>query len=133
MLMEKIVSGLQEFLKGRVKFALLFGSALTEYFNKESDIDVAVYLGKPLDFRERLEFQNDLGRHFAYKREIDLVVLDDADPIIAMQVLANGRLIIDEDHLAFLKFKSVMISHYLDFKMDRRIIEEKIAEGSVYA
>jgi len=131
--MEMIIAGLQKALKGRVKFALLFGSVLTKYFGEDSDIDLAIYVGKSVDFRERLRFHESLSEYFDHKHEFDLVVLDNADPIIAMQALANGRLIVEEDHLAFIKFKSFTISHYIDFKMDRKIIEDKIGMGSIYA
>lgn len=130
--MQEIISQLQKFLKGKTKFALIYGSILTRYFTEKSDIDLAVYLGKPAGIKAKFKWEEKLEKQFDYKYKFDLVILDSADPIIAMQVLANGRLIVDDDFEAFIKYKSRMISQYLDFKMDRKIIEDRIAEGSVY-
>lgn len=130
---EKIISELKNYLQGKVKFALIYGSILTDYFNKDSDIDLGVYCGEKVDFRKSFQFKTELDKHFEYRHDFDVVLLDSADPIIAMQILANGQLIVEEDHIAFIKYKARMISEYLDFKMDRKIIEDRIGEGSIYA
>ncbi len=131
--MEKVMSELKKALVGKVKFTFVYGSTLTKYFNKESDIDLAVYFGKTIDYEKMYNFKEKISEHFDYKYEFDIIPLDTADPIIAMQVLANGKLIHNNDYEAYIKYKSRMISEYIDFKMDRKIIEEKIAEGSIHA
>ncbi len=133
MLREKIISELKIYLSGKVKFALIYGSILTEYFNLESDVDIGIYLGEQADVAKSIRVKDDLEKHFGHKYGFDVVIFDSADPIIAMQILANGELIIENDHRAFILYKSRMISEYLDFKMDRKIIEDRIGEGSVYA
>lgn len=130
---EKVISKLKNFLDGQAKFALIYGSILTEYFTEESDIDIGLYFGNNGNLNDRVQLKQDLEKHFDYKYEFDVVLLDSADPIIAMQILANGLLIVEEDRLAFIKYKARMISEYLDFKMDRKIIEDRIREGSIYA
>ena len=129
---KEIISKLKARLHGKVKFALIYGSILTEYFTQESDIDLGIYLGKRPDLNESFRIKEDLEKHFDHQYEFDVMILDSADPIIAMQILANGQLIIEDDRLAFIKYKARMISEYLDFKMDRKIIEDRIGEGSVY-
>lgn len=129
----EIISELKTYLAGKVKFALIYGSILTDYLTAESDIDIGLYLGKKVDLRERIRVKEDLEKHFDHKYDFDVVILDSADPIIAMQILANGQLIVEEDRRAFIKYKARMISEYLDFKMDRKIIEDHIGEGSIYA
>lgn len=130
---EKIIQEIKRYLQGKVKFAFVYGSILSKYFREDSDLDVAVYLGKPAKLDTMIDLKYDLEKHFDYKHEFDVVILDSADPIIAMQVLANGHLIINNDPSAFVLYKARMISQYLDFKMDRKIIEDRIGEGSVYA
>jgi predicted nucleotidyltransferase len=130
---EEIISKLVKFLEDKAKFAFVYGSILTKYFNRESDIDVAVYLGTKPDFKTLRNLSNAINQHFNYKYEFDLVLLDSADPIIAMQILANGKLILNNDFDSFVRYKARMISQYLDLKMDRKIIEDKISEGSIYA
>jgi len=120
-------------LSNKAKFVYLFGSALTPYFNENSDLDVGVYLHRKLDFRQKLQLKFDLEDRLNLPYEIDLVLLDSADPIIAMQILANGKLIYCSDLLTHLNYKIRMLSIYLDFKKDRKIIEDAIGKGSVYA
>lgn len=127
-----IISELQNYLKDRVKFALIYGSVFTDYFNEDSDIDIGIYLGRRMDAKAFFDLKEKIDKDLAYKYAIDLVVLDMADPIIAMQILANGKLIVENDREAFIKYKASMISQYIDFKRDRKIIEDRIAEGSIY-
>jgi len=49
-------------------------------------------------------------------REVDLVFLNDCDPIIGMQVLANGALILNIDPACHLRFFMRTVSEYLDLK-----------------
>jgi predicted nucleotidyltransferase len=130
---EKVISELKNFLRNKAKFALIYGSILTDYFTEDSDIDLGLYLGEKVDRQDRVRIQHDLEKHFDHKYDFDVVLLDCADPIIAMQILANGRLIVEKDRVAFIKYKARMISEYLDFKMDRKIIEDRVGEGSSYA
>jgi len=122
------MSELKKALVGKMKFTFVYGSILTKYFNKESDIDLAAYFGKTIDYEKMYNFKEKISEHFDYKYEFDIIALDTADPIIAMQVLANGKLIHNNDYEAHIKYKSRLISEYIDFKMDRKIIEDKIAE-----
>ena len=50
-----------------------------------------------------------------------------------MQVLANGELIVNNNHNLFVRYKARKISEYIDFKMDRKAIEENILIGGIYA
>lgn len=125
----KIESELKKYLSKKVKFAFLFGSALTKYFRPESDLDLAIYLGRKIQTQEFLHFKENLEEHFRNNYNFDLVLLDTADPIIAMQVLEAGKLLIKDDIDEFINFKARMISQYIDFKMDRKIIEDSLAEA----
>ena len=129
---KKILTDLRQYLEPRVKFAFVFGSILTDYFKEESDVDVAVFLGQPLDSQARLEMQEELSELLGPEHEADLVLLDRADPIIAMQVLTKGELIVNNDEMALVLYKVRMWSEYIDFKMDRKIIEDRILEGSIH-
>ncbi len=131
--MDALINTLQAALAGHVKFALVYGSVLTKYFNRESDLDVAVFLGRKLSWQEHAAWPAQISAGLDHAHEVDLVVLDTADPIIAMQILANGKLIYVADRAAYLAYKVKMISQYLDFKYDRKIIEDRMAAGSIYA
>lgn len=116
----------------QVVFALVFGSLLNERFQNDSDIDLAVYhrkarpgIGEKMNFYQQFY---ELSSH-----ELDIVFLNDCDLIIAMQVMANGELIINSDPGFFLNYKAMTISRYLDFKMSRKIIEDHMLNGRLYA
>lgn len=128
----KIESELKKYLSGKVKFALLFGSVLTKYFRSESDVDLAIYWGRKLQVQEPLDFKEKLEKHFSYQYSFDIVSLDTADPVIAMQALAKGKVITKDDLKAYINYVIRMNCQYIDLKMDRKIIEKGLAKGSVY-
>ena len=57
-----------------VKAIYLYGSIITEYFNSESDIDIAVLLDKKIDSLELFELNSSLAKELG--KDIDLVQLD---------------------------------------------------------
>jgi predicted nucleotidyltransferase len=127
-----IIKILRDCLRDKVKFALVYGSILTRSFHRNSDVDVALYpikYGSTLS--DMLKFQSELSD--LIQRDTDVVFLDRADLIITMQILANGRLIVNNDPEAFVRFKALKISQYIDFKMSRKIIEDQMLKGRMYA
>jgi len=129
---EHIISKLISVLGNKAEFALVFGSILSENFNNNSDIDTAVYLHKEFNTPEtKYELRKEIINLF--NRDIDLVFLNDADIIITMQILANASLIINEIPSLYILFKAKKISEYLDFKLSRKIIENNLLNGRLYA
>ncbi|MBD3321854.1 MAG: hypothetical protein GF350_12230 [Chitinivibrionales bacterium] len=130
--LESIVSRIEPILKNQVEFALLFGSVLTENFAGESDIDCAAYFKEPPgSFSDRAQLTLDLED--ALQKKVDFIFLNSADTIITMQVLANGELIINNDPGEFVVYKAQKISEYIDFKRSRKIIEDSMLNGRIYA
>lgn len=105
------------------KLVFLFGSAATPGERLDSDVDLAVQLGKPMSLREKAELtaclESGLGR------SVDLVDLSQADPILKMQVLRHGRLLIG-DPAALARFQVYVPAEYFDFKIERRGSEEAL-------
>jgi len=66
------------------------------------------------------------------KREVDIVVLNIADPIIRMQVLKNG-LIVKKDTYTYNDFFVRTLNEYDDLKYYRQEIEKNILKGKIYA
>ena len=127
-----IIFRLCELLQGKAEFALLFGSITNDNFNIESDIDIAVYFNSEFNIKEKKAgIRSEIFNSF--DRDIDLIILNDADIIITMQVLANGNIIIKENNSNFVLFKAKKISEYLDFKISRKIIEDNMLNGRIYA
>jgi predicted nucleotidyltransferase len=122
---KRIRDNLVNLLKNKVDFALLYGSILSDRFNAESDIDIAIFLKTyPKDIRDILDIRSSISKHFS--REVDAIFLNSSDLIITMQVLANGELFITNDLKKFILYKARKISEYIDFKMSRRIIEDNL-------
>ena len=129
---QNTVLRLCELLQGKAEFALLFGSITNDNFNIESDIDIAVYFNSEFNTKEKKAgIRSEIFNSF--DRDIDLIILNDADIIITMQVLANGNIIINENNSNFVLFKAKKISEYLDFKISRKIIEDNMLNGRIYA
>lgn len=125
------IDGIKEVLKDSVEFALLFGSAVTGRMTLESDIDIGAYFKKPIGFDEILGIKAALSDKT--DRDIDLIVMNTGDTIITMQILANGKLFINNDPGFFIRYKAGKIGEYIDFKMDRKIIEDNLLRGRIYA
>jgi predicted nucleotidyltransferase len=78
-----------------VATAYIFGSLGTPYFNADSDIDVALlfFPDRVPDVLEVLAIQEKLST--AARSEVDVVFLNQSSPVICMQVLRNGRKVIE--------------------------------------
>jgi len=121
---QEILDRLRHELAG-ARFAYVFGSVLTAAFAEESDVDVAVDFGAPLAPARRMALLASLAA--ALGRDVDLVDLRRADPVIKMQVLRYGRPLLVNDQPACNAFAMTTISEYLDFKLDRAPVEAMIA------
>jgi predicted nucleotidyltransferase len=108
-------------LKG-VEFALVFGSYGTPAFGPESDLDVAVQFPKALSGEEFISLSGRLDE--VAGRRVDVVDLRAADPVIAMQVLRNGKPFLVADRRALTDFQMYTPSRYFDWKVCRRPVEE---------
>ena len=104
--------------------AFLFGSSETRSFAEESDVDVAVLLPSTLDLSARVALKGSLETMLG--RDVDLVDLRGADPILAFQVLRLGRPIVMRDPKAYEAFVMRTLSEYADLKLDRRPVERAL-------
>ena len=128
----EIINMCIQVLKDKAHFAYCYGSLVTGRLRRESDIDIAVYLKKRNPaFKDRLDLITELGSHI--DRRVDLVLLNQCDPVIAMQVLGNGRLILNENNTLRVQYILKQLSLYADLKMSRKMIEEHLLKGGLYA
>lgn len=109
----------------------LFGSRAEGAVREDSDLDLAALFSRRPSPLELLETQADLGAELGM--EVDLIDLDGASPILAMQVLKHGRLLVDRDPRRRTAFIVRTISMYEDLKIVRREAEQalfrRIAHG----
>src|SRR5687768_15656524 len=73
--------------------AYLFGSAVQQRLTADSDLDVGLLFETRPDGLQLLELQEDLTTILG--RQADLVSLNQASPILGMQVLKYGELVFE--------------------------------------
>jgi predicted nucleotidyltransferase len=112
--------------------AVVFGSAAAGRLRPESDLDLALLFADDdvpdafatLDLRAALEQR--VGR------DVDLIVLNHAPPILAFQVAKKGQLIVCRNPRAYQRYIVRLISECADFKRIRRPIEEAVLKRRIY-
>jgi len=103
----------------RVAALYLFGSHAQGAAGPSSDIDVGVLLaarvGREEYFTLRLQY---LGRcmDLLGTDKVDLVILNDAPPILAYEVVSRGRLLCQNNREERVTFEADRVGKYLDFK-----------------
>lgn len=96
-----------------------------------SDVDLAVLAAAPIDPLLRFDLQERLAS--AVGRSVDLVDLRVASPVMAIQVIGKGRLLLDNDAQARGRFEDLTYGVYARLNEERRgILERVAAEGTVY-
>ena len=74
-----------------LRLIVLFGSQTTGQLHPESDVDVAVWTEKPLTLTRRLNLWLKLSQ--AFEADVDLAVLNRAEPLLMYQVARAGRVL----------------------------------------
>ncbi len=110
-----------------VRLAYLFGSQATRRMHSSSDIDVAVLLDKSLTsderFTEWLRLLGDLSCIFGTDH-VDLVMLNEAPPLLAYETLRHGILLYCADAQTRIEFQVCTLRAYEDTMPLRRILSE---------
>ncbi len=125
--MIRIIKQLDKFFspKREVLAVYLFGSRAAGKSGKNSDVDVAVLLTpaaakRAFDFQ--LRRQEELARILG--ADVDLVILNEAGPLLKFQVYSKGRLAHVKAPASAEKFKWRAINGYWDWIPSQRIIEK---------
>jgi predicted nucleotidyltransferase len=105
--------------KQKVVLAYIFGSQATGKTGPLSDIDIAVYFDENLSsdeqFALRLQVLGDIMDLFK-TNEIDLVVLNDAPPLLAHRILKEGLVVFSDNEKVRLEYEVKTVLNYLDWK-----------------
>jgi len=107
------------FKKQNVVLAYLFGSQAKGNIGPLSDIDIAVYFDESVPANERFDLRLEtLGQLMDLFKtdEVDLVVLNDAPPLLSHRILKEGTLIFSDNHKKRLDFEVKAVLKYLDWK-----------------
>lgn len=107
---------------------ILFGSRAADRAKRDSDHDIAVLMGAAPPAWETVgRLKLDLEDLLA--SDVDLVILDTASPIIAMQVLREGFLLSCRDPEALERFTVMTLTDYADLRRTRAPIERRLLEA----
>lgn len=99
-----------------IAFAYVFGSSQNEIVNEGSDIDIAVYFIKnEKDLGLRLQIIAELEKIIPSFSNYDLVVLNSANSILAMQAIQGKLLFVKNDYKnLYASFYSLTCRQYED-------------------
>lgn len=116
-----------ELLRARVPGLVsvyLFGSHAAGLARADSDVDLAIFAGRPLPREQIVELSLDLAT--LLRRDVDLVDLGAANTILQMQAIGEGRLVEARDAYAAALFELRVMRDYQDLKQRRAAIEADI-------
>jgi len=109
-------SALADFLTSdcNVVFAFIFGSYGAGIQKKKSDLDLAIYFKDPPEGMALFELINALSDMCG--RDIDLVVMNNASPLLQHQVMKNRHPLIIKDLVLYRLFRERIIAAYDEYK-----------------
>lgn len=121
--LEKVIALLES--RFGLEALILFGSTARGEMHAESDVDLAGLFRSQPDAIALLEAGSDCERLLG--RSVDLVDLAAASPILAMQVVREGRRVAGAKSSALAHFTASLPSRYADLKRVRAPAEAALA------
>lgn len=109
--------------------AWVFGSLASNRIHARSDIDLAIWCGRPVEPVRRFEAQRDLG--VALDRDVDLVDLATASTLVGKEVFLHGIVLVQNDPGAILDLQARTYSDYASLMDATRGIREAIQRDGV--
>ena len=106
-----------------ISLAILFGSLATGTAGPGSDLDLAVYAGKPITTEEKMKLIEDLALQIG--RPVDLVDIKTAGLPVMGQIFSKGRRILGSDSL----YATLLTRYQIDsadfMPIRQRVLEER--------
>ena len=120
-----------------IQAAYIFGSVAAGRARVDSDVDIAVLVRRIAPSRMlkyRLKLMADLGAAL-HRSDVDVVILNEAPPLLAHRVLSQGKLIFERSASARIQFQVKTASRYFDlipmFETHIRYLKKSVREGRV--
>ncbi len=118
-----------------IDFALLFGSTVDGTSNRLSDIDVAVYLNRPIELLEQGYLVSTLEE--VVDKPIDLVLLNDLykhHAKLAFNIVDKHSVILNNNREKYVDFKTCTYKYYFDqkemYSMFDKSLQTRIERGT---
>lgn len=112
--------------KYRLSLVLLFGSQATGKTHKQSDVDIAILSEKELGLREMGELSLIFMQGLKAK-DVDLVDLKTAPPLLLKQVATNAILLYENKPLVFSTFRVYALKRYMEARPLFKLREESFS------
>ncbi len=114
--MDEIILKLKTYLKDdpNVQFAFMFGSYVKGKHKRESDLDVAVFFKNPPEGLHLFDYVNKLSNML--RKEVHLVVLNNASPMLKHQIVKYGIRLIKKDGSLYTRFREKTMTDYEEYK-----------------
>jgi predicted nucleotidyltransferase len=121
-----------------IQAAYIFGSAATGRMRPGSDVDVAVLVDGSIRgsrmSRYRLALMADLASALQ-RLDVDLVLLNQANPLLAHRVLSKGKLVFERSASARVRFQVQTANRYFDlipmFETQLRYLKKQAREDRI--
>ncbi|MCB1113501.1 MAG: nucleotidyltransferase domain-containing protein [Chlamydiia bacterium] len=120
-------------LEGEVGIAalILFGSHASGHADSKSDIDLGAFYETAIPgSMEILQLKQKLSDLMGV--DVDFIVLNEASPILAMQVIQNGTPLFIKNMKAYRDFEVKLITDYADLKRVLKPFEENILKRKLH-
>ncbi|OGL50447.1 MAG: hypothetical protein A3H37_06190 [Candidatus Schekmanbacteria bacterium RIFCSPLOWO2_02_FULL_38_14] len=106
--------------KYNISLIVLFGSYTKGIRNKNSDIDIGIYLKNLINDSKEFQLLTDLIKIFK-NDSLDVAILNYASPLLLFEVAKKGKLIAERKKGDFLKFKIMAFKKYWETKKFRTL------------
>lgn len=103
-----------------IRLIYIFGSYAKGNNNKKSDIDIAVLLNNDYNPVDKLELIGELTSVLR-REDIDLVILNSANPVLRHQVIKYGKLIYMENEDVKVDFEVKVLKEHMDMEPFRKV------------
>lgn len=118
-----------------VLFAYLYGSLARDAVHARSDVDVGVYLDPAaMDSSGKADgrlallgvLTSSIQAALPARQELDVVILQDAPPLLSERILRHGTLILSRDEPERLRWIVWTKNRYCDLTRVRRLLDETV-------
>ena len=111
-----------------LKLLVLYGSRAKGIERKGSDMDIAVFARKPIDFKTFLNLYSALNQVLAsLEGELDLVELRGKDPLFLYQIFTNCHLLYGAPSI-YNEFRAFAFKNYFDsrdiFRLEKILVHK---------
>jgi hypothetical protein len=118
--------------------AYIFGSVAKGQAHAGSDVDIAVLVSDEVMKSDSLQFRlkliSDLTSALG-RSDVDVVLLNEAPPLLAHRVLRDGKLVLERSAAARVRFQVHTVNQYLDTQPMRDLylayLKRDVEEGKI--